>query len=183
VFPNATGNVRRLSYVVMAVRCVHPNPSVTPRRIERATKPSYCPGGPRLLLCLAAAVFWPNVHAQVFQIDQIHVLTDGRVELTYPADAQAYYRLIAGPSVEQIHDVLELSVGSQLRTREPGSTSAFFRVQSVPRTASLDSDQDGLPDLFELLRPRFDALDAVDGQEDFDGDGRNSRSARPASRQ
>ncbi|MCZ7636605.1 MAG: Ig-like domain-containing protein [Verrucomicrobia bacterium] len=45
-----------------------------------------------------------------------------------------------------------------------------MRVQRLPRSAILDSDHDGLPDVYELERPPLNPMSAADATLDFDGD-------------
>ncbi|MFH0953557.1 MAG: hypothetical protein V1873_04440 [Verrucomicrobiota bacterium] len=47
----------------------------------------------------------------------------------------------------------------------------LYKVRRVPQTNSLDEDQDGMPDVYELHRSFLDPLNPADAQQDQDGDG------------
>jgi hypothetical protein len=65
----------------------------------------------------------------------------------------------------------------QLTDPTPAKTNgpAFYRVQQVPIAQPLDSDGDGIDDVYELRHASFlHPLYANDAGQDFDGDGRSN---------
>lgn len=124
----------------------------------------------RLWLWLA---FCPWLWAADFAIDRAVLLPDGRLRVEFASRPDSYYRLLTGIEVTNVTGPLVLGFLGPIET--PFAVNAargFYRMQEVPRDASLDSDADGLPDVFELERRQFlDPLNRSDALLDFDGDG------------
>jgi hypothetical protein len=121
-----------------------------------------------LLLCSSFPGF-----AQL-AIEGFQVRGDGRLELRFAADDGAYFRLVRGATVTTITTPAALSLTPPLLSPPTNGTPAFFRVQSVPRSASLDSDGDRIPDVYELEHAPLDGLNADDASRDPDGNGRTA---------
>ncbi len=88
-----------------------------------------------------------------------------------------YLRLLRGDTLDAILEVRDIALptGDSATLTDVSITGSqgFYRVEAVPIGQSLDSDGDGLPDVYELAhRPVLDPLRAADGLEDPDGDGR-----------
>ena len=109
----------------------------------------------------------PSLVADDLRILQLTRDADGSVRVEHNSAPDFYYILRRGTRVEQIQfpaDVaLGLSGSGLLRdTAVPGG-SAFYRVQRVPVTEPLDTDGDGIDDVYELQhRPQLNPLSATD---------------------
>ncbi|MFN0067318.1 MAG: Ig-like domain-containing protein [Limisphaerales bacterium] len=123
------------------------------------------------LLCLVARL--PAAEVRILDSG----LTGDRRFLVQPsAVAGHYFILLDGPdpaAVNRAVDVAPAAASPRVlgAPANPAGT-AFFRVHAVPVDAPVDSDGDGMDDLFELERaPLLNPLDAADGPVDSDGDG------------
>lgn len=115
--------------------------------------------------------------AQELVIERFGFTPDGRFEVVATGDPATYYRLLQGQEINQINQVSGLSFEGVIVTRFPVTGQrAFFRLHKVSREESLDSDGDGLGDVFEMtvgLDPfLIDSDDdgTNDADEDLDGD-------------
>ncbi len=124
-----------------------------------------------VLAALAVFLSQPDARAQL-AIERFEVRADGRFTLDFPSDPSSYYRLLLGPRVDAVNQVGALSLTRPLITPLSGGESAFFRIQQVSRAASLDTDADGIPDVYELQHPPLDGLNPADARLDLDGNGR-----------
>jgi hypothetical protein len=111
------------------------------------------------------------------RIERFDVDPEGHVEVETAPDATSYFRLLQGQGIDRVTQVSGLSRQNVIRSREPVPQGiALFRLQKVPLDASLDSDQDGLGDVFEmqvgldpfLVDSNGDGIS--DAEEDLDGD-------------
>ncbi|MBN9690095.1 MAG: Ig-like domain-containing protein [Verrucomicrobia bacterium] len=97
--------------------------------------------------------------------------------LTHTAQASSYYLLLRGERLEVVDTVRALALGTTgegtLRDSS-GNGSGFFRVMEVSQDTPLDSDNDGIDDVYELRRPtELNPLDSADAtQLDPQGGGR-----------
>jgi hypothetical protein len=107
-------------------------------------------------------------------IQRVEVRTDGLLELDFSGDPASYYRLLSGTEVDRITAVVDLSLEPPLLAIPEGEPARFYRVQQIPRDASLDTDGDQIPDVYELLHPMLDPLDPTDAVMDVDGSGRTA---------
>jgi hypothetical protein len=107
-------------------------------------------------------------------IQRVEVRTDGLLELDFSGDPASYYRLLSGTEVDRITAVVDLSLEPPLLAIPEGEPARFYRVQQIPRDASLDTDGDQIPDVYELLHPMLDPLDPTDAAMDVDGSGRTA---------
>ncbi len=125
-----------------------------------------------LLLAVCAA-------AQDFRIADAQLTADGRLRVRHVGRTDAYYLLLRGDSPTEVTTVTDLKLGSvgtgELTDPRPVpslTAAAFYRVREVSRSAPLDSDADGMDDVYELLRSGFlNPLNLADAAGDFDGDG------------
>ena len=128
--------------------------------------------GGLLVALLAGIPAW----AGDFQIDRVLLRPDGRLELDFATDAASYCRLLAGATPESVSTPVALSLGNRFDIAiTPGSTARFLRVERLLRTASLDTDGDGIPDVYELEHAtQLDGLNAADAALDSDGNGKTA---------
>jgi hypothetical protein len=102
-------------------------------------------------------------------------------------DPASYYRLLRGDSVTQITQVVGLSLDGTVVSRLPASEAmGFFRLQKLLRVDALDTDGDGLSDVFELMFGLDPFLvdsngnGISDADEDLDGDTLDGRAEQAA---
>jgi hypothetical protein len=129
---------------------------------------------------LALLLVAPETISQPFLITQAGLDPEGRLEVTHEAVATAYYVLLRGASPDQIQVPVALALGvngsGRLSDRSPvpAAAAAFYRILGVAADQPLDTDQDGIDDVYELQRPALlQPLDAADAGRDPDGDGRS----------
>jgi hypothetical protein len=101
-----------------------------------------------------------------------------------PVSSDSYSLLYRGQTVTNITvpAAMKLNPGScanVLSLMDPtpvsSNTSVFYRARQVPIADPLDSDADGIDDVYELRHSNFlDPLDASDASQDFDGDGKSN---------
>jgi hypothetical protein len=106
----------------------------------------------------------------------------GRFDISFETTLRDfYYILLRGDSPMNILQAVDATLGDRdprlLSDPTPVSShmSAFYRLRAVPRVQPLDSDDDGLDDVFELRHPDFlHPFNPSDAARDFDGDGRSN---------
>jgi hypothetical protein len=117
----------------------------------------------------------PQNHAVLIGIGE-----DRRFRVQTPADRELYFILRRGFELEGIQAPVGLSLGTaatgQLADRQEAvGATAFYRIQAVSKLDPLDSDGDGIDDVYELTHPGIlDPLFWPDATADADGDGRNN---------
>lgn len=116
---------------------------------------------------------------QSFSVTNFSVVPSGPRTVEISTDALFYYILYSGSSVTNIAQPIALAFGTggslSLQDSSPQSAAQFYRVAQVPLTQPLDSDGDGVDDVFELTYPGcLNPLDASDATADCDSDGRNN---------
>ncbi|HVR37314.1 MAG TPA: hypothetical protein VMS21_15875 [Methylomirabilota bacterium] len=134
------------------------------------------------------ALFSVATIAQEVRIDSFGFTAEGHFEVHAASeDPTAYYRLLQGETIDQLTQVVGLSLDGTLITRLPVTgNQSYFRLHEVPLTESLDADQDGLSDAFELrfgLDPFLvdsDGNGINDVDEDLDGDTLDGRAEQAA---
>lgn len=136
-------------------------PLIHPRRFRRLSAWA-------LLLAQSALL------AQDFRITEAVLNASGRLELGFPAEATSYYRLIEGAAPEAVNRTVGLGLTPPLISPPTAGGASFFRVEQIARTASLDSDGDQIPDVYELTHPPLNGLDAADAGADPDGNGKTA---------
>jgi hypothetical protein len=116
---------------------------------------------------------------QSFSVTNFSVVPSGARTVEFSADTLFYYILYSGSTVTNITQPMALAFGTgaslSLQDSTPQSAAQFYRVAQVPLTQPLDSDGDGIDDVFELTYPGcLNPLDASDATADCDLDGRNN---------
>ncbi|MBI2928494.1 MAG: Ig-like domain-containing protein [Verrucomicrobia bacterium] len=130
-----------------------------------------------LLLSLALSLVGGiQVTAQEFRIQDIARDATGRVTIRHAATPDHYYLLLHGATATTIATAIDAVLGradtGELRDQTATDQQRFYRVRQVPLSSSLDTDADGLPDVYELQRPAIlNPLKATDAALDPDGDG------------
>lgn len=116
-----------------------------------------------------------SLEAQSFRIDEIR-LSGTNVVIQHPGSTNSYFVLYRGTNPSAIRQPADAALGrlpSGQFSVPLGAQSAFFRVSRVPQDAPLDTDGDGIDDLYELARSAIlNPLDGSDASRDPDGDGR-----------
>jgi hypothetical protein len=115
----------------------------------------------------------PLARAQL-AVERLEVRADGTLELDFPGNLASYYRLLSGSEVDQIESVVDLSLEPPLVAILENEPARYFRVQQVSRAQSLDTDGDGIPDVYELQHPVLNPLNPADAGLDLDGSGRTA---------
>ena len=105
--------------------------------------------------------------AEDLQIFQLTREADGSVRVSHNATPDFYYILRRGSRVEQIQFPADVAMGlpggGLLRDAAVPGGTAFYRVQRVPVAEPLDTDGDGIDDVYELQhRPSLNPLNAAD---------------------
>ncbi len=105
---------------------------------------------------------------------------DLRFSVRTPADDSRYFILKRGFELPQIESTVGLSLGrtaaGEVSDRfQALGAAAFYQMLAVSKDAPLDSDGDGLDDVYELTHPSIlDPLSSADASLDPDGDGRTN---------
>jgi len=126
-----------------------------------------------LVLCSSRTLL-----AQEFRIENYAIDATGKVRLRHSADSASYYILFRGLEVTQIVTAADMALGvsgagelGDPQTISPTSPG-FYRIQRVPLAQALDTDKDGIDDVYELRRATIlNPLNSGDAAQDFDGDG------------
>lgn len=124
------------------------------------------------LFCLA----FSHIHAAEPTIISVEIDNTGHLVLASNSDTNSYYILKRGDEVTAIYTAKDMRIGAdgtiQLKDPDLASSAAFYKVQIVPLTAPLDTDGDGIDDVYELQHRDFlDPLNPVDAFDDPDHDG------------
>jgi Lamin Tail Domain len=114
--------------------------------------------------------------ALAFQITSVDFSPTGLFRVQHQADTNSYYVLYRGSTATNINTPVSLALGvgtsGQLSDTNLMGTAAFYRVQEVLQTQSLDLDGDGIADVYELNHPScLDPLNPADAQMDCAGNG------------
>src|SRR5258708_5874059 len=117
-----------------------------------------------------------GAHAADLKLLQTTFTADGKLEIEHTSDPAAYYILYRGETVVDIFFAVDMAFGVQgtghLSDGQTNGTSGFYRVLEVPLTAPLDTDGDGIDDVYELNHfGTLSPLDPSDASADPDGDG------------
>jgi hypothetical protein len=125
-----------------------------------------------LLLLLSTLV----LSAQEMFITQVTRSSQGRFVVRHQSDPAYYYILYRGTNVANIVSAVDMALGvpveGELGDAPDSAMAAFYRVLQVPVVNPLDTDTDGIDDVWELRfrRPRA-ALNPNDANEDHTGSG------------
>jgi hypothetical protein len=117
--------------------------------------------------------------AQTFSITNFSVGPSGARTAQFSADTNSYYILYGGTVITNISQPISLVLGVagalSLQDTSPQLAAQFYRVAQIPLTQPLDSDGDGIDDVFELTYAGcLNPLDATDASAACDGDGRSN---------
>ncbi|MBM3835351.1 MAG: hypothetical protein FJ403_19160 [Verrucomicrobia bacterium] len=128
-----------------------------------------------LVFALSSIVLTSDLFAQRFQILDVSRNADGKVIIRFEANTNSYYILYRADALTEIFAPIDLGLGAgpQGSLTGPASLSftSFLRVLRVPLASPLDTDGDGMNDLFELRYPSvLRPLDAADALGDPDQD-------------
>ena len=100
-----------------------------------------------------------SVCGQDFRITDVDVNREGKLTIVHPSAVNFYYVLYRGASPENIREPVVLASGKdglgQLIDPQPLGRTSFYRARQVAKTASLEIDGDGLPDIYELDRTKY----------------------------
>jgi hypothetical protein len=133
-------------------------------------------------ITLVNAAVWMgalSTRAQTFSITNFTLGPTGVRTLQFPTDTNSYYILYAGAVVTNINQPIAINLGAsgtlQFQDPSPQLAAQFYRVRQVPLNLPLDTDGDGMDDVFELNYPGcLNPLDPSDATVDCDGDGRSN---------
>jgi len=129
-----------------------------------------------LLGSLAVLMVSFAASAQDFLITQVSRNAQGKAVIRHQADRAYYYILYRGTNVTQIVSAVDMALGvpveGQLEEQTTPPPAVFYRVRQVPVLNPLDTDGDGIDDVWELrFRRRGAALNSSDANEDHTGSG------------
>lgn len=123
------------------------------------------------------SVLWSTAHAADLQITAPRLDANHHFQITAPADSTGYYVLVRGSGLSQVQTPVALGFGATatVTLTDPapaqGQATAFYRLQQFPLDHPLDTDGDGIDDVYELERPAaLSPLDATDADKPA-GDG------------
>lgn len=126
-----------------------------------------------MLVLLTPAAICP---AQEFLITAVGKDAQGRPVIRHQADPAYYYILYRGTNVAQVVSAVDMALGApvvgQLQDATPSNTAAFYRALRVPVSTPLDTDGDGIDDVWELqFRLPGAALNPADANQDQNSSG------------
>ncbi len=120
----------------------------------------------------------PGLQAGTFSITRAYFGGDGYPRVEFAGRPDAYYLLYQGSNVAEITLPTDVKLGAEGvleladRSAPTASSTSFYRVREVSQSDPLDTDGDGIDDVWELRRPSLlHPLDAADAQTDPDHDG------------
>jgi hypothetical protein len=129
-------------------------------------------------LCLVAVALLGADLCAVAQlrISDIRREADGTVKVRFPAQASAYYILRRGAVLPNVTEPVALRLGSagelELSDTAASTATGFYRLNEIDRGQAVDTDGDGIDDIYELEHPLIlNPLDAGDAANDPDGNG------------
>lgn len=138
-------------------------------------KPLMTAALPGLILLLIAGSAGSGPPVGVPWLDVSRNPHSGIMELRASEDGLAYYILERSPDLLIfLPDAVALGLPAPQweRTATKNVQPMFYRLRRVPRDAPLDTDGDGIDDVWELQRPLLlNPLDPSDAGKDPDGDG------------
>ncbi len=139
------------------------------------------PNVPRWIACWFGVILvvGGNLPAPGLSLDSAAIGAGGRREINFTAGPSSYYILLRGSVVTNISQPVAMALGVsgplQLRDTSPQVAAGFYRVFEVPQAFPLDTDGDGMDDVFELNHPDcLDPFNPADASLDCDGDGRSN---------
>ena len=118
--------------------------------------------------------------AQELRITDIGVDDLGGFHVGFPASVESYYLLLHGDAVTDVSEPVVAGLGMvgtlTMNLPPPAAqlpAAQFFRLRQIPIAQPLDTDGDGIDDVWELrFRQSGAALDGADALQDHNGNGR-----------
>jgi hypothetical protein len=153
------------------------HPGAVPPRVPSLPRKRFVTSGvPVLFLALAAAgLSGSDSPMDNPQLNLSRHSVTGSLELSALEDPASYYILEASSDLIRFKpEAVTPGVPAPRweRTAPANIPVAYYRLRRVPLDAPLDTDGDGIDDVWELHRPGIlDALDPTDAVRDPDGDG------------
>src|SRR5438105_15669720 len=116
------------------------------------------------------------LRAQNFRIADISIDALNRVHLHHEADTNSYYILLQGETVTNIAVAVDIALGipntGELLAPASSTGARFYLIRRVSIAQPLDTDGDGIDDVYELRHRNFlNPLNPADALADFDKDG------------
>jgi len=115
-----------------------------------------------------------DASASPFRIKRITTDPSGQVNIDYESEPESYFILLGGDTVETIVNRIDLAPGVKGEATfvlQESAPHQFYRVLRAPLAQPLDSDTDGIDDLFEHQNSFFlNPFDGTDARLDFDLD-------------
>jgi hypothetical protein len=120
-----------------------------------------------------------RVQAQSFSTTNFNLAPSGTRNISFEANTNSYYILYSGAVLTSVTQPIAMALGTigslQLQDTAPQVGIQFYRVAQVPLAQPLDTDGDGMDDVFELTYSGcLNPLDPSDASADCDGDGRSN---------
>ncbi len=120
-----------------------------------------------------------SVRSAELVVSRVAFVEDGSLSVEIPVSEttpESYYRLVLLDGKKTVDLFFPGSTKpSTYVLRDTGASArdkALYRVEEIPLARPLDSDDDGIDDIFETQHPLLlDPLDPTDAGEDADGDG------------
>jgi len=114
-----------------------------------------------------------KLHSQLFEIESIRVESGDTIVIKHGAETEHYYLLIQGDQITEITTTVDAALvegaSGEFRDAGPLPDRRFYKIQQVPVNAPLDSDGDGIDDIYELERSNIlDPLNSTDALLDPD---------------
>ncbi|HAV65247.1 MAG TPA: hypothetical protein DCY13_23105 [Verrucomicrobiales bacterium] len=121
-------------------------------------------------------------YGELLRITDFTIDAEGRSHVQFPSNPEYYYLLCSGDEVDGVEPplVIKAGVDGHGELVDPRSADqqqrSFYLVKRVRSSVPLDSDGDGIDDVYELNHSAIlDPLNAGDALADSDDDGRNAR--------
>jgi alpha-tubulin suppressor-like RCC1 family protein len=131
-----------------------------------------------LTLFLPLALLVTQGFSASFQIDEARFDSNGVLRISFNARTNTYVILQKTESLAVSARPISMRLGGGTTDDfrvSPTATAVFYRLLSVPRSLPMDTDGDGIDDVFELRHPaELDPLNPSDAPLDADGDGLNN---------
>jgi hypothetical protein len=124
----------------------------------------------------AFAISAVGLSAQNFAIKEFSVDQAGLIRLRNESDPSFYYVLYRGDQVTALIFARDIAFGQagtlEFNDRTEGKPTGFFRVQRVPVSSPVDTDRDGIDDVYELRHAGIlHPINPTDAAQDPDRDG------------
>lgn len=144
----------------------------TPNGMNNPILPRH-PAAMLVTLCLLAVQILPAAAAD-FEITNLSLSSTNTLLIGFPGDTNSYFILRSGSNVANITWPTAMALGTagdQGFTVPISGPGSYFRLQRISLNSPLDTDGDGLNDVFELSHSGcLSSLNANDALLDSDGD-------------